>query len=676
MLERWTSSLGLRGNFIASVTDWEHLKSLVRLQSGTHTLKLVVDSTNLIPESNEIDNAFQWEFRWQPSALGSASPTPVPTKLPDLAPFTPEGWGGPLIATSYSGDTVDGPLSVNVPSYIRYSMRNQGLSSTPETIWVHLYLDDVLVDRRVFDGLLAEGIRARSEWDGLFETTNVTPGPHSLKVVVDATGLVSESNEQNNTFEKQLTWGTGPVPPKAVAAPVPAPTPPAPLTLPNLVPGWVFGWDGPIVVSNDRGAFLDTPLTVDKVPFIDIVLHNESAVGVAASFAVDLYFDGEMVHTYDFPGQTDADIFRFWEDWGQLSSRVTLTEGAHTLRIVIDPDNAVQEANEDDNVYEKTFVWSVGGVEAPTPITFTDEEIQETLSDLQLLLDTREPALAAIGADYTQQVLGIADAGYYLMTGKSLKDERVSISLLPHDDYIAWIDDSFAERFAVSEESAYAELLVRRERTKREFVGFKTRRFDRVAVVVDAQHDIADVINTLVHELGHMRQDFLNPAQTEAGPFFHLDALQEAQAQQFERAFWLALKGFTGLSLLAYPEYDDFHGLVDNRLEGWLAEVNQDEHAMGYLLQWLAVLEDPELTGLKSELASSGGLGADSSLALYDYLVGLPPDSVSAYVAARLEAIATHLETMRALSVSRLVPGLHPDGEGSPDLRVPALLTP
>ena len=437
MLERWTSSLGLRVNFFASVTNWEHLKSLVRLQSGIHTLKLVVDSTNLIPESNETDNSFEWEFRWEPSSLASPAPTPLPNRLPDLAPFTPEGWGGPLIATSYSGDTVDGPLSVNVPSYIRYSMRNQGLSSTPETIWVHLYLDDVLVDKRAFDGLLAEGIWARSEWDGLFETTNVTPGPHTLKVVVDATGLVSESNEQSNTYEKQLTWGTGPVPPKAVAAPVPAPMSPAPLTLPNLVPGWVFGWDGPIVVSNDQKAFLDTHLTVDKVPFIDIVLHNQSAVGAASSFAVDLYFDGEMVNTYDFPGQTDADIFRFWEDWGQLSSRVTLSEGAHTLRMVIDPDNAVQEANEDDNVYEKTFVWAVDEVEAPTPITFTDEEIQETLSDLQTLLDTREPALAASGADYTQQVIGIADAGYYLMTGKSLQDERVSISLLPHDDYIA-----------------------------------------------------------------------------------------------------------------------------------------------------------------------------------------------------------------------------------------------
>ena len=78
----------------------------------------------------------------------------------------------------------------------------------------------------------------------------------------------------------------------------------------------------------------------------------------------------------------------------------------------------------------------------------------------------------------------------------------------------AWIDDSFAERFAVSQESEYTALLVRRERVKRDFVGFKTRRFDRVSVVVDAQHDIAEVITTLVHELGHMRQDFLNPAQT------------------------------------------------------------------------------------------------------------------------------------------------------------------
>ena len=343
-VERWRG-LGLKVNFFASITDWDELRTRVRIQPGIHTLQLVVDSTNLIPETNENDNSFQWQFRWQPSALGSPSPAPVPTKLPDLAPFTPEGWGGPIIASSYSGETVDGPLSVNVPTYIRYSMRNQGLSSTPEIVWTYLYIDGVLVDKRASDGLLAEDFLARPEWNGLLEMTNVTPGTHILKVVVDATDLVVESDEGNNTFEKQFTWGTGPVPPKAAVAPPPEPTPPAPLALPNLVPGWVFEWDGPVVVSHDQGAFLDSPLTVDRDPFIDIVVHNQSIVATAVPFAVDLYFDRVKVHTFDFPGQTDAGFFRFWEDWGQLSSQVDITEGPHSLRMVIDPQNTVEEAN-------------------------------------------------------------------------------------------------------------------------------------------------------------------------------------------------------------------------------------------------------------------------------------------------------------------------------------------
>ena len=321
-------------------------------------------------------------------------------------------------------------------------------------------------------------------------------------------------------------------------------------------------------------------------------------------------------------------------------------------------------------------MWTVGEIEAPAPIKFTDEEIQVTLSDLQMLLDTRQPVVSPETTDYTQELMSVVDAGYYLMTGKSAQDERVSIFLLTRDEYVAWIDDSFAELFAVSEESEYAALLVRRERIKKEALGFKTRRFGTVAVVVDAQRNIADVINTLAHELGHMRQDFLNPDQTEAESFHSLDALQEAQAQQFERAFWLALEDFTGLELFAYPEYEDFHGLIDNRLDAWLGEVNQDEHSLGYLLQWLAVLDDPALTDLKGELASAAGLGVGSSLALYDYLVALAPDSVDAYVAARLGTIDTHLETVRALSRSRLILGLHPDGEGSPDLRIAALLIP
>ena len=193
-----------------------------------------------------------------------------------------------------------------------------------------------------------------------------------------------------------------------------------------------------------------------------------------------------------------------------------------------------------------------------------------------------------------QEVLEIVDAGYYLLTGRSLLDERADIYLLNRMDYLAWIDDHYSERFALNELGKYVDILAEREETKAQAAGLKVSRFGKMAVVVDAERDIANVIGSLAHELGHMRQTFLNPNQDDVTyGSYEREALQEAQAQQFERAFWLGLEAFTGVTLLSYPDYQGFRDLIGNRFDFWYGDPNQDEHFLGYLLQWLVVLEDP-----------------------------------------------------------------------------------
>ena len=675
VVERWGNQ-GLSTNFFSFVDGWNELRSRVRVHSGLHTLKLVVDSTNLVPERNENDNVFERVYVWEPTGLAAPDPTPVPTRLPDLVPFVPDGWSGPVIATSYPESFVDGPLSVSTPSYIRYSMHNAGLSSAPEDVWGHLFLDDVLVEMDFWLGVLADGTVERPEWSGLFEVANVSSGPHTLRVVLDPGDLVSELDEENNWFEKEFNWGTGPVPPMAASVPEPEPTPPAPLTLPNLVPGWKFGWDGPIVVSHGTDTFLDGPLTVDEMPFVDVIIFNQSSVAATDPFSVDLYFDGEVVHTFEFPGPTEPGTLRWRQDWGSLAESADITEGDHSLKIVIDSGNGVEEANEDDNVYEKTLLWATGTPADVAPTTYSEEELRDMLAGLQALLDTRGPATGSVGKDFTQEILNVADAGYYLLTGRSIKDERVDIGLLARDEYLDWIDESYIEDFALDDGSQYPAILDAREEIKLQALGLKTRRFGQVALVVDAEHSVADVVNTLAHELGHMLQDFLAPQQTEAEPFYFLDAIQEAEAQQFERAFWLSLEEFTGLTLLAYPNYEAFQSLVDEGLDFWILDAENDAHSLGSLLQWLAVYNDPELQVLLQELLAGGELSAPSALVLYEYLVGIEPESVHRYVAARLGALGAVLQAVRATSKGRLVPALHPDNEGSPYLRVPALLMP
>ena len=675
LVERWTAN-GLESNLFISLNDWDNLPSRVDLRPGTHTLKLVADSTDLVPETDESDNVYELEYTWKPSQAPPTEPTPVPGRLPDLAPAIPDGWADSLIATSYEGDKTDGPLSVDVPTYIRYGFQNLGPVSIAEHVVVYVYFDDILVSVQAGDGLLGEESTGSSEWDGLLQTARVTPGVHTLRVEVDATNAVVESNERNNTIEKEFIWSTGEVEPKPPVDPAPAATAPAPLTLPNLTPGWRQDWDAPISISHQQDTYVDSPLTLDATPYLDLVVHNLSTIEATADFSVDLYFDGENVHTFDFSANMAPNQLFWIEDWDGLMEAASITEGPHTLRIVVDPDNAVREANEDDNVFEKTFVWSRVVEAEDGPVVYSDVDLHQKLSALPLLLEIRESALSEGGFDYSQEVLDITDAGYYLLTGKSIQDERLTIHFFTRAEFEAWIDGYFAERFALSPETEYPVLLERRERIKATAVGITVPRFGMTTVAIDAERSPADVVQSLAHEMGHVHQRHAYPASGESGSNNSQRGIREAQAQQFERAFWLKLEELTGTSLLSYPDYEGYQVFVNRRLASWRVGLHLDEHFLGYLLQWLVVLEDSNLSELREELMTNGELDAEASLALFEYLVTLPPDSADEYVSSLLETLDVNIRSIFSIAVGRLVPELHPDEEGPPDLRETGLLAP
>src|SRR5690554_5762992 len=77
-----------------------------------------------------------------------------------------------------------------------------------------------------------------------------------------------------------------------------------------------------------------------------------------------------------------------------------------------------------------------------------------------------------------------------------------SIHLLSHADYQDWIDASYVSRFASRPQTQHAALLDERERFKTQVLGLMTRHQGIAAVVVDAERPFADVLNTLLHEMG------------------------------------------------------------------------------------------------------------------------------------------------------------------------------
>jgi hypothetical protein len=174
----------------------------------------------------------------------------------------------------------------------------------------------------------------------------------------------------------------------------------------------------------------------------------------------------------------------------------------------------------------------------------------------------------------------------------------------------------------------------------------------------------------------------LNPDQQEVAAFDPLvSGLLEAQAQQFQRAFWLTIEEFTGETFLTYPDARMFRELIAQRAEGWIRGATQDEHFLGYVLQWLAVTTVPELEAAATELAEKGRLGAQASMDVYNYLIGLAPRDAQFFVRGTYgrtssAGLATLYNLMVAVGAERLVPGLHPDDEGLTNLRPVGILTP
>ena len=680
VINRWTG-ISLASEGFASLVDWSGLSANVFPTQGAHVLKLVVDSTNLIEETDETDNTYELEVVWEAGEPVPAPERPV-TRLPDLAVAQLRGVSDLIVASPYAGDVEDWPLSVDLPAYVVSAIRNRGLSSVDHPIRVDLYLDDVLVSWRQGDGAIAGGFPSRVAWSGLQGIVPIEPGEHTLKVVVDPTNLVQESDETNNVFEKVFTWGTGPVAAKPVPTVGPAPALPQPLGLANLQPGWIFDSDGPISVFHEGDTGHNPPLIVGQEVLLQVAVKNRSSVGTRIPFAVDVFFNDELVNTFVFRGgiPQKAILSSLWDG---LASEVDITPGEHTLKIVIDPRESVREADEEDNVFEKTFTWLEEPPPEPDPeARYSAEEIAAVLTGLRELVDSSEIAVTPDGADHTERIIDVVDAGYHLMTGDSLRDERVDIHILNREEYLRWIDEAYENQLASASAGEMPGLHVRYQRLKEYAVGITSRERGRVTLIIDGERPIPTVIDTLAHEVGHLRQDLINPDQHSAALFDPLLlALLEAQAQQFQRAFWLSIEEYTGEKLLGYPETEVYREWIAQRAFTWFRTAQQDEHALGYLLQWLMVITVPDLAHLEEELRENGSLSAQSSMDLYDYLVGLSSSEASAlarqmYAQASSDDLADLFNRLVTAASERLTPDLHPNDEGIATLRQVGLLTP
>lgn len=170
---------------------------VVFMDPGIYNLRLFIDDGGAIPESNESNNFCTYSFEV------------LPATLPDLQCYTPPVCPGPIVVTCAPTDSVHqcSPVPNGADLYIYCWFRNAG---GPIDRQFNYQLD--LISGPIGPGLLWWNMISPPFYSGelygfrIGPTTLLSvPGVYVLRMTVDYSGTVAESNENNNTCTYSFT---------------------------------------------------------------------------------------------------------------------------------------------------------------------------------------------------------------------------------------------------------------------------------------------------------------------------------------------------------------------------------------------------------------------------------------------------------------------------------------
>ncbi len=145
----------------------------------------------------------------QGNNTGSRFVTVQPPPQPNLLCWTPPNWSGPIVVANGTDATTSQSILVpDFPAFISYGIQNQG-GNTPAGIPMTVRIDGVAITSPTPIAPLSGG----------FGTTVVniplpagflTPGSHTVTVVIDEPNLVPETNNSDNQCSRTFTVSPSP----------------------------------------------------------------------------------------------------------------------------------------------------------------------------------------------------------------------------------------------------------------------------------------------------------------------------------------------------------------------------------------------------------------------------------------------------------------------------------
>ena len=173
-------------------------KSFSITTPGSHTLQWRYRKDGSVSSGD--DAGFVDQVVWNASASAT----------PDLSFTTRTGWSAPVVVSASSANATNATVTSfksTEPLYISWSIKCRD-ADIASKFYSRLLVDGVQQMQWYTSGLKADHVA----WVMGYGVGKLSVGTHTIKVVTDSTGVVGESNENNNTYTKTITVVRGNVP--------------------------------------------------------------------------------------------------------------------------------------------------------------------------------------------------------------------------------------------------------------------------------------------------------------------------------------------------------------------------------------------------------------------------------------------------------------------------------
>ena len=151
-------------------------------------------------------------YAWVKDAAGIVSNPSTATitissapSLPNLTLYQPPGWADKMIISTITGGNADSTVfSTDDTVYVDWAAENYGTVSISSTFYTAIYVDGVQKMYWSTDSLVSSTTSSAYIFVSDYSLGKLSAGTHEIKVKVDSTGAITESNESDNEYKKTI----------------------------------------------------------------------------------------------------------------------------------------------------------------------------------------------------------------------------------------------------------------------------------------------------------------------------------------------------------------------------------------------------------------------------------------------------------------------------------------